>query len=157
MVDCTYFRNDLTDLIIFDFNTFRLENVGHARTTGIELSARWLAPAGMTVRGEYTYTDPTNLDTKTQLPRRPRNKTSLQVGRGILSDRGRVDLELLYVGKRIDTPDDYFLLNLVSTCRLSDHWVLFLRGDNLLDEKYEEIYGYGTPGIAFYGGLDFLW
>ena len=30
-VDATYFRNDFVDLIIFDFNTFSLQNVGRAR------------------------------------------------------------------------------------------------------------------------------
>ncbi len=161
MVDCTYFRNDLTDLIVFDFDTFRLENVGQARTTGVELSARWQASNGYDIRAEYTYTDPTNLDTKTQLLRRPANKAGLQIGRRLFRSRGRVEAELLFVGRRLDTRDvtlhDYYIANVTGTYTLSDHWALFLRGANLLDERYEEVNGYGTEGIACYAGLDFAW
>ena len=38
--DATYFRNDFRDLIVFDFNTFSLENVGRARSSGVELTRR---------------------------------------------------------------------------------------------------------------------
>ncbi len=161
VLDCTYFRNDLIDLIVFDFDTFRLENVGQARTTGVELSAVWRTGNGHSIRAEYTYTDTTNLDTQRLLFRRPRNKASLQMGRRVLHDRGQLNLELLYVGNRLDSNlevlSQYFLLNLTGTYTLNDHWALFVRGANLLDDRYEEVYGYGTEGVAAYGGLDFVW
>ncbi len=160
MMDATYFRNDLTDLIVFDVDTLQLENVGRARTTGVELSAEFHITDGYRIRAEYTYTDPIDLDTNTQLLRRPVNKASVQVGRSVLQGRARVDVELLYVDRRLDLRDamlaEYYLLNLTSTYELSDHWSLFLRGANLLDERYEEVYGYGTEGIACYAGLDLV-
>jgi vitamin B12 transporter len=159
--DCTYFRNDLTNLIVFDFNTFRLENVGQARTTGVEFSVAWSGDRGASLRALYTYTDPTNLDTNTLLLRRPRNKVSLQMGQRILDDRGQVNVEMLYVDRRLDTRDvilgDYFLVNLTGSWALTQRWGIFVRGANLLDQRYEEVSGYGTPGIAGYGGLDFVW
>ncbi len=35
--NATYYRNDFSDLIVFDFNTFSLQDVGRARSSGVEL------------------------------------------------------------------------------------------------------------------------
>ena len=68
---------------------------------------------------------------------------------------------MLYVGPRLDTRSvilgDYTLLNLTATYDLTSRWTLFVHGANLLDKQYEEVYGYGTMGIAGYAGLDFVW
>ncbi len=161
LIDVTYFRNDLTNLIVFDFNSFSLENVGQARSTGVECVATWRPRQSTVVRANYTYTDTTNLDLGQQLLRRPRNKASLSIGQAFLQDRARVEMDMLFVGNRLDTRDvtlqNYFIVNLGGTYDLNDHWTLFLRSANLLDEQYEEVNGYGTPGFAVYGGLDFLW
>ena len=36
---------------------------------------------------------------------------------------------------------------------VSDSVTLFARVDNLFDETYSEIYGYGTAGLSGYGGV----
>lgn len=160
-IDCTYFRNDLTDLIIFDFTTYSLQNVGAARTTGVELTTQWQVSQATRLWANYTYLDATNLDTDTQLVRRPRSKVSLGLTRSLWRDCGTLNLDIVYTGPRLDTRNvvlgDYTLVNVSATYPVRDHWNLFVRGANLLDEKYEEVNGYGTTGIAAYGGLDFLW
>lgn len=160
-VDCTYFRNDLVDLIVFDFNTFSLQNVGRARTSGVELTGLWQLERGTTLRANYTYTDTLNLDTNTQLLRRPRNKTSIGITKRAFDNRAAINVDVLFTGKRLDTRDvvlgDYTLLNMTATYDLSSHWTAFVRGANLLDKQYEQVYGYGTMGMAVYGGVDFIW
>ena len=53
---------------------------------------------------------------------------------------------------RIVMPD-YFLINIAAYYDLFS----FLRFqgtiENLLDKQYEEIYGYGTAGLSFFGGI----
>jgi outer membrane cobalamin receptor len=34
---------------------------------------------------------------------------------------------------------------------------LLARLDNLLDYEYEEVYGYGTAGLSFFGGMSGHW
>jgi vitamin B12 transporter len=34
---------------------------------------------------------------------------------------------------------------------------LFARVDNLLDEEYEEVAGFGTAGASAYGGVNVVW
>jgi vitamin B12 transporter len=71
-------------------------------------------------------------------------------------------LSLSWVDKRIDKDwstssrrklDDYFLVNLNSSFKLRKNLELFARIENLLDEKYQEAYGYSTPRFSIYGGI----
>ncbi|MCO6458156.1 MAG: TonB-dependent receptor [Pirellulaceae bacterium] len=157
----TYFRNDFTDLIVFDFNTFSLQNVGRARTSGVEVVANWQADAKTTLGATYTLTDTLDLDADRPLLRRPRDKASLQIHRRLCCDRALLSGYLLYVGDRLDTGDAvldrYLTVNVSGHYELTPTCRLIFRGDNLFDEQYEEVNGFGTPGISGYGGLSLVW
>jgi vitamin B12 transporter len=77
VADATYYRNDFANLIIFDFNTFALENVGRSRSSGLELSILLKISPLWTLNTQYTLDDTLNLDTNAALLRRPRDKVSL--------------------------------------------------------------------------------
>ena len=47
----------------------------------------------------------------------------------------------------------YTLVNLAMSQDLSEHCQLFARVENLLDEDYEEVNGFATPGISGFIGL----
>ena len=34
---------------------------------------------------------------------------------------------------------------------------VYVRGENLLDQKYQVVRGYGTPGASVYGGFSMQW
>ncbi|MGZ4886616.1 MAG: hypothetical protein ACXVJK_02705, partial [Candidatus Aminicenantales bacterium] len=78
----------------------------------------------------------------------------------------RLDLgaSLLYVGKRADrdfsaypyatvTLPGYLLLGAVLSTPLSSALDLYLRLDNMLNSRYEMVWGYGTPGFTFNAGF----
>jgi len=48
---------------------------------------------------------------------------------------------------------NYWLVDLTAQLRVTDHLTAFARGSNLLDESYEQVYGYATAGRAGYVGL----
>jgi len=102
-VDATYFRNDFRDLIIFDFNTFSLQNVGRARSSGVELNLTSLLTQQLTMNASYTFDDTLNLDTGTQLLRRPRNKLLLSLTGLSQDERSSLTLSALFVGTRPST------------------------------------------------------
>ncbi len=181
IVDATYFRNDYKNLILFNplVPPFGLiENVGVARSSGVELTAYWDVTACTSLSASYTHTDSINLDRAIggaffglPLLRRPQDKASLGVHRRFCCNRARVSAYLLYIGDRIDrgpldpmtfaatpvTLDDYITVNLSGHYNLNDRWQLFGRIDNLFDEQYQEVFGFGTPGISGYAGANFLW
>jgi vitamin B12 transporter len=49
--------------------------------------------------------------------------------------------------------NNYWLVDIALHFRITDSVTLFARGANLLDEDYEEVYGYRTPGRTGYIGV----
>ncbi|MDH5500330.1 MAG: TonB-dependent receptor, partial [Gammaproteobacteria bacterium] len=81
-------------------------------------------------------------------------------------DRANVLLYADYGGKRDDiffppfpepsqvvTLGSYWLLGLTAAFDVSKNVNVFARLTNLLDENYEQVYGYNTPGRAAYLGM----
>ena len=159
--DITFFHNRIEDLII-GFGNTALNQDGDTRISGIELSAQAEVFDGLNVGASYTWmtTDDANGD---QLVRRPRNAAGLTVNYAFLEKkRANVNLALTYNGQQTDVAfgptrrvvlDDYLLLNIAASYRINDHVEIFARGENLLNQTYQEVYSFGTPGIAGYGGL----
>ena len=48
---------------------------------------------------------------------------------------------------------DYVLLNAKVAYQVTDAAEIYLRGENLLDQDYQMVRGYSTPGIAAYAGF----
>lgn len=160
--DVTYFRNDYRNLIVFDFPTFSLQNVGLAESSGVEVTAFAQLTDASSLAASYTYTDTENLVTNMQLLRRPRNKASVSAHHRFLDDRASLNAYLNYVGTRQDfgtidvtTLGQYITLDLTGTYRLDQNWELFARMDNVTDTDYEQVFGFATPGIAGYAGVNF--
>lgn len=157
--DVTWFHNDIDELIVFSPLTFRAENIGAARSRGVELSGGWEPGARVRVRGEYTFTDAIEEETDEQLLRRPRHQGSVRID---LQVHERLELfsEILAKGERPDfgiagrtTLDAYTVWNAAAELELTDRYSLVARLDNLLDEDYEEVFGFGTAGRSAYAGV----
>ena len=53
----------------------------------------------------------------------------------------------------ITQADHYLVFNLAASYTISTSVELFARIENLLDEEYEEVLGFGTAGFSTYGGV----
>ncbi len=162
-IDVTYFRNDIRDLILFDLNTFTLENIGQARTHGVEVNSRWNWTEDTVITANYTRTDTLDLETNSPLVRRPRNKGNLGISHHFLDSRAFIDLTAWLVGPRTDSRDGtvilhgYTLVNVAGYYQITPGIQLFSRIDNLLDKDYEQITGYDTGGILAVAGVRGTW
>ena len=141
-------------------------NVGKARITGLELEHRWTINEHWSVNTNLTLMEALDKDTDEDLLRRPRTKLGLILNRS-LPDGGNLGLEWIYASKRYDidfstfpsqrvTLDAYNLVNLSARIRTHKHLWLEGRIDNLLDEDYELVYGYNTPGVSVYAGVNYV-
>ncbi len=160
-LDVTYFRNDFQNLIFFDFPTFMNQNVGLARTSGVELTLEaWLLENTM-LSATYTNTRTKDLATNLDLLRRPRDKATFGVQQYFWDRLANVNVYVLYVGPRIDFDDtftrakldDYFLVNLSGSVQLTNRCEIFSRIDNLFGENYEEVFGFNTAGFSIFSGM----
>ena len=50
--------------------------------------------------------------------------------------------------------DNYERVDLTLRYRLYHHYRPYVRVENLFDEDYEEIPGFGTPGFSVFGGME---
>lgn len=158
----SYFRNNFTNLIEFDSATNKYLNVGRAGTSGVETALRVLPVKEFELRLSYTFTDTKDKDTGEELIRRARHKAVARADYALAAAL-HVNVSLLYVGRRKDldfstfpaatvTLPDYSLVNLAASYKVSEKLDLFIRGENVLDRRYQEVSGFGTPGAAVYAG-----
>lgn len=156
-LSATLFENKFEDLIVFDWNTYLLANIDSARSRGVEIYASGDITPILSVTGSLTFTDAEQLDTGEDLDRRAKRKIGVDVTLRP-TDNLALGLNTLVVGERPDeggsiTLDEYTLVNLTGTYNLTEMVELFGRVENLLDEEYQEVSGYGTVGRSAYVGI----
>lgn len=169
VLDVTYFQADLEDEIvtIFDPATAFLtvdNQDGRSRRQGVEVSIEAKPRSGMTLNAAYTYTDSTDPDDQQEI-RRPKHIASLDVAQRFWADRASLGLGVTYTGSQQDsefvstTPedrvelDDYTLVSVYGSYRVNDNVEAFARVENLLDQDYEDVYSFTSPGLGAYAGI----
>jgi vitamin B12 transporter len=96
--------------------------------------------------------------------RRPPNLGSVNLTWRAPGDRGSVTATLRYNGEMTDTDFSafparivalkaYTLVNLAGALKLNGTLEAFGRIENLANERYQEVFGFNTPGRAAYAGL----
>jgi len=156
----TFFHTLLGDLIDYDFATSKYFNVGKAKINGLENFIKWSPTKSLDLKLQYTYSDAYSVNTHKDLLRRAKHKAAFNADYSFL-EKGKVGLNTLYNGSRDDINFSYdrttmpsnLVLNLTSSWKFNDNLQVFGRIDNLLDRRYESVYGYGTSGLAAYAGV----
>lgn len=160
-LDVTYFNNELTHLIQFqqvDPDKFQLINIAAAQVTGWEVVITLTPFEGLTLQGDYTEMQAKNKQTEEFLVRRPQHKAAFNANYQFL-DKGNAHFQVLYVGNRQDVGNirlpGYVLANLAISYNINENFQLFARVNNLWDAQYQEVFGFGAPGISGFGGVKF--
>jgi vitamin B12 transporter len=166
ILGATYFSNEFDELIEFESGTSKYINVAEAEARGVEVFVSVRPIDDLTFLASYTYTDTEDEETGRNLLRRAKNKFGFDVNYRFIG-KGNVNLGLVYVGKRDDNDystwpakrvelDDYVLVNLAASYDITKNIQIFGRAENLLDEDYEEVKGFGMPEISAYAGVKLL-
>lgn len=164
----TYFRNDFYDLIDFNPGNFLFFNVGRAQSHGAEVSTFFRLTETADATLTYTHLDTRDRATDLPLLRRPRDRMALTLNRKFRDNRLNWNVTFAYVGQRFDRDftqfpaprvvlSKYILLNSAITYDVTPRMQLFVRGDNLTNEVYQEVFGFGTAAISGYGGATINW
>jgi vitamin B12 transporter len=163
----TYFNTHFTNLIQFNFDPgtglFRPENVGRARTEGVEVYLEVDPLPWLTLYGNYTYLDARDITAGTELRRVPRNSwaTGLEV---TPHERVRLFVQAKVVSSQLESTfagrnPGYYRLDVGGTFRILGK-VGYLGGldltariDNVTDQRYDEVQGFPALGINALVGL----
>jgi len=165
IADVTYFQLDTKNLIDYRYDPAGpdyYQTVGVTKRNGVEASLAWSAASWLDIGAAYTYTRTRQPDglSRPRIPEhdlaltatvRPAEKwTVTATAHGVINvmDRivaggGATDVQL----------KDYLLLDARLAYKPTEATEIYLRGENLLNQKYELIKGFGTPGTSIYAGF----
>jgi len=168
-IGTTFFWEDLKDeitTVFFPVNT-AVNLDGRSERNGVELYFDAQVSNQLDMRGAYTYTDSTVPDengVQVREIRRPKTVASLQFNYKTLSGKGNLNTALNYVDEQIDSDfstfpagevklDNYFLVNISGSYDITENFNLYARINNLLDDSYQDVYGFETLGKTIYAGI----
>ena len=129
-------------------------NVDETRTDGVEVEGRADLPAGFDLSVAYAWTDAVDATDGSRLLRVPEHAASATLGwtgerlTGALTVRSESDM-LDSGGER----DGFVTANLSAGWALTEQVSLTARVENLADEHYQQLLGYGEPGRSGYVGV----
>lgn len=127
-------------------------NTGSFSNKGIEFSAKWRLSSKLSFQGNYSF-----IDMKTPVIATP----VFQASTSVIYKPGAFDISIssqniadLYT--QITTPktEDYMLLNSRIGYRVNKIFSVFVKLENILNEKYYINYGYPMPGFLAFGGIN---
>jgi vitamin B12 transporter len=160
-VSVTYFYTMFTNLIEYVANpaTFLSTylNAAKAKSLGMEYEAEGRFFDGMLkIKANATSTDTYDYQTNRQLLRVPMKQFNINVN-VVPVQKLNVNMNVAYTGMQLSSGTDklkpYTKVDLVVEYALTKQVSVYGRIENLFDEYYEEVRGYGTPGFSAYGGI----
>lgn len=154
----TAYRLEVEDQIdgFFDADTFEFYyvNLIQTRTNGVELEGRAILGGGFELTGAYAWTDAENTETDAPILR-----VAEHSGSATLAWTGERLSGAVTVRAEGDMPDSggdrdgFVVANLNGAWALNDQVSLTARIDNLADEHYQQLLGYGEAGLSGYVGI----
>lgn len=165
----TGFYNKFSNLIDFTFDPTPTQPFGHyinvarAETSGLELGADIdVMPGTLRLKTAYTWLQAKDLSTGLTLARRPEHLARIALAI-TPNDRWLIEPRILMVSKRFSSTGElnplaaYTRVDLYTEYKIDNNWKVFARGENIFNERYQEVLNYGTTGPAVYGGFHATW
>ena len=151
----TYFDQDTINQINFSFAIGGYENIDRVRSKGVEVYGAYQLTDWLRLSADYAYIDAKDGGGNPVIivPEHSGDLTLAIDPDGPLS--GAVLLR--YNGEETNsdgsTLDDWTRIDLTGRYELSEQVEFYGRVENLLDEQYQQVLGYGTPGLSGRLGL----
>ncbi len=165
IVDITYFNRNFENEIVSSFFGPLVNPEEESEREGIEVTARITPIDGLAFSGSYTYLQASGGDSLAEI-RRPEHSGSVNVAYAFAEGRGVVDLGVIYNREMQDfafdaftyaqspvTLEEYTVVSLAAHYDVTANVRLFGLVENVLNEDYQEVFGFETAPIAAYGGV----
>jgi outer membrane receptor protein involved in Fe transport len=164
--EVSWFRNSFHDLILFDFSTnpASWNNIQQSWARGVELSGTLRLAGWVSLRSGFTRLYTRNLQTGQPLLRRPLNAGTISLE--LTPRRWSLAAGARFMGER---PDSNFVLPGITSVagynyvfvngswQATRHVEPFLRIDNALNERYQEVLGYAALRRMAAVGVKLTW
>ena len=165
----TGFYNKFSNLIDFTFDPTPTQPFGHyvnvsrAETYGVEFGGDVdVVPGLVKLKAAYTYLRAYDLMTGLVLARRPEHLARFAVAI-TPTPEWLIEPRIVTVSERFSSNNElnrlapYTRVDLYTEYKIDKNWKVFARGENIFNERYQEVLNYGTTGPAIYGGFNASW
>lgn len=160
-VGAAYFHNSIENLILFTGVPLMALNIARARTQGVELEGKVAPFENLEFRANYTYTDAVDTGDGKRLIRRPWH--SGRAGFSYRIGKFQINLDWIFVGMREDRTGTagrppreknpgYTRLDAMLGFDLNKWTQVYMRGENLTDDHYDEVFGFDSPTARLFVG-----
>ena len=164
VADLTYFQLDTDNLIDYSYASFSYVQLpGVTKRRGVEASLVWQAAPWLDLEAAYTFTRTKQPD-GLERPRIPAHDIALSAtvrpaekweitgtARAVLDTTDRISPSW---GTFVDVDlDNYVLVDARVAYKWNEDTEFYMRGENLLNQKYQVVKGYGMPGIGVFAGV----
>ncbi len=155
------FKTDIKNRLSYDPGTFVNKNFGNAKIYGVENNLKTALNSNFSTQISATWLRAIDLQTKLKLARRPRFNFRLTLN--YVADRSTLSIDALHTGSRHDDVANtvqmkrYTIFNLGQNFKWSDHYSSYVKLNNLFNNKYEEVFGYGTGGRLVTVGFKYIY
>lgn len=159
VADVTYFHLEIDNLIdcveVRPSECQYTQISGTSRMHGVETALRYEVNSQLSLGSSYTYTHAVDQNGD-RLARVPRHAIGLSATykpaeKWTVTAAGKIAVDT------VDTDDlaldDYFLLNAKVAYQPTEKTELYVRAENLLNQDYQTVRGYGTPGLSVFAGF----
>jgi vitamin B12 transporter len=169
LVDVTYFNSRLqneivlTSVLVNGQNKSSVANLSGASTRqGVEVTGKFRPFDWLTLAGTYTFTEARD-DQGMQEIRRPPHAASGSATVLFDQGRGKATVNVIYNGQMTDTiftfPSStttlqaYTLAGGMISYDTTPWSTVYVRAENVFNQRYEEVYSFRSPGAGVYAGL----
>ncbi len=169
VVDVTYFNSRLeheivpSSVMVNGQNKQSVRNLdGTSTRQGVETTAKFRPVDWLILSGTYTYTDARDDQGREEI-RRPPHAASGSATVLFDEGRGKATVNVIYNGRMKDTiftfPSSSTTLNAYTlvggqiSYDVTPWSTVYVRGENVFDQRYEEVYSFRSPGAAVYAGI----
>ena len=160
-LSATYFQLRFSNLIKYftDPVTYQstYQNVSKAKSTGMEYGAEInLFEEKLRVSANLTSTYTMDYSTDRDIVRVPQNQFNINIDVKPISKLA-LGIDINHTGRYFNTGTDkikqFTLVGLRAEYSISQNFSVFGRIENMFNKHYQEVRGYGEPGINAYGGV----
>ena len=161
-LSATYFQLRTSNLIKYFTNpaTFQstYQNVSKAKSAGIEYGAEVsLFDERLKVSTNLTSNDTRDYSTGREITKVPQNQFNIKIDMKLISKLS-LGVDINHTGRYFDTGTDkikqFTLIGLRADYEVSQNFSIVGRIENAFNKHYQEVRGYGEPGINAYGGVN---
>jgi vitamin B12 transporter len=152
-IGVTYFKQDTENLIDFSFAIGGYENISVVNARGIELEFGMDFSDAWSLATNLSYINSED-GAGNKLTRLPQKTADMSLA-WRPAEKIRTNVVVIYNDEETDsrgTVDSWTRVDLSANYQVQDNIELFARIENLLDEDYQQIFGYGTPELSGYVG-----